>query len=135
MAFIRHVEAIIGPKGGNGVKINGLKIAFSIEKTDKPEPNTSKIQIYNLSKDTHNQISVAGNHCTLKAGYTDETIAAIFFGHVVKGTRTKCGTDYITELEVKDGRAALRDHQTLSAVAILLLRYCSVASLFPLFRR
>jgi hypothetical protein len=107
MAFIRHVEAIIGPKGGNGVKINGLKIAFSIEKTDKPEPNTSKIQIYNLSKDTHNQISVAGNHCTLKAGYTDETIAAIFFGDVVKGTRTKSGTDYITELEVKDGRAAI----------------------------
>jgi hypothetical protein len=102
MAFIRQVEAVV-----QGVKINGLKIAFNIEKTDKPEPNTSKIQIYNLSKDTHNQVSVAGNHCVLKAGYKDETVAAIFFGDVVKGTRVKSGTDYITELEVKDGRAAV----------------------------
>ena len=111
MAFIRVVEAIIGPKGGNGVKINGLKIAFNIEKTDAPEPNTSKIQIYNLSIDTHNKVSVAGNHCTLKAGYKDETVAAIFFGDVVKGTRTKSGGDYVTELEVKDGRIALQSGQ------------------------
>jgi hypothetical protein len=51
MAFMRKVEVIVGPKGGAGFKIDGLKIAFNIEKTDSPEPNTSKIQIYNLSAD------------------------------------------------------------------------------------
>jgi len=107
MAFIRQVEVIIGPKGGEGVKINGLKIAFTIEKTDKPESNTAKVEIYNLSKETHDKISVAGNHCTLKAGYADETITAILFGDVVKGFRKKSETDYITEIEVKDGRVAV----------------------------
>jgi hypothetical protein len=107
MAFIRQVEVTIGPKGGEGVKINNLKIAFEIEKTDKPETNTAKISIYNLSKDTHDKICVAGNHCTMKAGYADETITAILFGDVVKGTRKKSGTDYVTEIEVKDGRIAV----------------------------
>lgn len=107
MAFMRQVEVTIGPKGSNGKKIDGLKIGFKIEKTDKPDPNTSKIQIYNLSEKTHNEICVTGNHCILKAGYKDEKVTAIFFGDVVKGTRTKSGNDYITELEVKDGRTAL----------------------------
>jgi hypothetical protein len=107
MAFMRQVEVIIGPKGGEGVKINGLKIAFEIEKTDKPETNTAKISIFNLSKDTHDKISVAENHCTLKAGYKDETITAILFGDVVKGIRKKSGADYVTEIEVKDGRVAV----------------------------
>jgi len=104
MAFMRQVEVIIGPKGGEGVKINGLKISFNIEKTDKPESNTAKIEIYNLSKETHDKICVAGNHCTLKAGYTDETVTAILFGDVVKGIRKKVDADYISEIEVKDGR-------------------------------
>ena len=104
MAFIRQVEVVIGPKGGEGVKINGLKIAFEIEKTDKPETNSGKVTIFNLSKETHDKICVAGNHCTLKAGYADETITAILFGDVVKGTRKKNGADYETEIEVKDGR-------------------------------
>lgn len=107
MAFQRFVEVTVGPKGGEGFKISGLKITFSIEKTDSPEPNTSKIQIYNLSKDTHAKVAVAGNHITLKAGYQDETVAAIFFGDVLKGQRKKSGNDYITELEVYDGRGAV----------------------------
>jgi len=111
MAFIRQVEVIIGPKGGEGVKINNLKIAFDIEKTDKPEPNTAKIQIYNLSKETHDKICVAENHCTLKAGYADETVTAILFGDVVKGTRKKSDTEYVSEIEVKDGRVAVQSGQ------------------------
>jgi hypothetical protein len=107
MAFMRQVEVIIGPKGGEGVKINGLKTAFEIEKTDKPESNTAKISIYNLSKETHDKICAAENHCTLKAGYKDEAVTAVLFGDVVKGTRKKSGTDYVTEIEVKDGRVAV----------------------------
>jgi hypothetical protein len=107
MAFMRHVEVVVGPKGREGFKIDGLKIAFKIEKTDQPEPNESTIEIYNLSKDTHSKVAVAGNHITLKAGYKDETIAAIFFGDVVSGTRKKSDNEYITELKVKDGRTAV----------------------------
>jgi len=111
MAFNRFVEVVVGPKGGEGFKISGLKIAFSIEKTDSADPNKSKIQIYNLSEDTHKKVIVAGNHITLKAGYEDETIAAIFFGDVLKGDKKKEGTDNITELEVFDGRTAVMSGQ------------------------
>jgi hypothetical protein len=107
MAFIRKVEVVVGPKGGEGFKIDGLKIAFTIEKTDSPDPNKSKIQLYNLSSDTSAKVTVAGNHITLKAGYEDQTVAAIFFGDVLKGRRYRDGNDYCTELEVFDSRTAV----------------------------
>jgi hypothetical protein len=107
MAFIRKVEVVAGPKGGEGFKIDGLKIAFTIEKTDSPDPNKSKIRIYNLSPDTSSKVTVAGNHITLKAGYEDESVAAIFFGDVLKGRRYRDGNDYCTELEVFDSRTAV----------------------------
>jgi hypothetical protein len=107
VAFIRKVEVLVGPKGGEGFKIDGLKTAFTIEKTDSPDPNKSKIQIYNLSPDTSAKVTVAGNHITLKAGYEDETVAAIFFGDVLKGRRYRDGNDFCTELEVFDSRTAV----------------------------
>jgi hypothetical protein len=111
MAFLRRVAVVVGPKGGAGFTIDGLKIAFNIEKTDSPDPNTGKIQLYNLSKDTSNRVTVAGNHVTLKAGYDDETIAAIFFGDVLKGERKRDGRDFVTELQVQDSRIALMSGQ------------------------
>ena len=107
MAYRRIVEVIVGPKGGDGLKITDLKISFSIEKTKSVDPNKGKIRIYNLSLNTSNSISVSGNHCTLKAGYADESVAAIFFGDVLKGQRIQEGTDFYTELEVFDGRSSV----------------------------
>lgn len=107
MAFLRYVEVTVGPKNGSGFKIDGLKISFRIEKTDSSEINNSTIKIYNLSQETSSKVTVADNHIQLRAGYRDETIAAIFFGTVFDGRRYKEGTDYVTELNVQDGRAAV----------------------------
>jgi hypothetical protein len=107
MAFMRFVEVIVGPKNGSGFKIDGLKIAFKIQKTDSTEPNTSQIKIYNLTQETSSKVTVAENHIQLRAGYKDETIGAIFFGNVVSGKRYKEGNDYVTELQVQDGRSAV----------------------------
>jgi len=109
MAWMRFVEVTVGQKSGEGFIINGLKIAFNIEKTESIENNKSKIQIYNLSKETSDKVCAEGNHITLKAGYTDETVAAIFFGDVVRGERKRDGEDYVTELEVYDGRSAIME--------------------------
>lgn len=115
MAFLRQIEVIIGAKGEPGFKIDSLRISFEIEKTEKSENNTGKIKIYNLSKDTHNKISVAGLHCIVRAGYNDENIRSILFGDIVKGVRKKDGTEYISELEVKDGRdAVMNGHVSVS---------------------
>jgi hypothetical protein len=107
MAFMRFVEVTVGPKDGNGFKIDGLKIAFKIEKTDSSDTNTSTIKIYNLNQDTSSKAAVAGNHIMLRAGYQDETIGSIFFGNVLKGVRYRDGDDYITELQIQDGRTAV----------------------------
>jgi hypothetical protein len=117
MAFLRHVEITVGPYKGEGFKIDGLKIAFSIEKTDSTDPNKGKIQIYNLSVETSGKVTVAGNHITLKAGYEDETVAAIFFGDVLSGVRKRSGNDYITELEVFDSRSAVMASQVSHSYA------------------
>jgi hypothetical protein len=107
MAFMRFIEVTVGPKNGTGFKIDGLKISFKIEKADSSEPNTATIKIYNLSSETSSKVTVADNHIQLRAGYKDETIGSIFFGTVLKGNRYKDGNDYITELQVQDGRAAM----------------------------
>jgi hypothetical protein len=107
MAFSRFVEVTVGEKNGAGFKIDGLKIAFKIEKTDSPDPNTATIKIYNLSQDASSKVCVAGNHITLRAGYRDETVSGIFFGDALKGERYRDGNDYITELQAQDGRGAV----------------------------
>ena len=111
MAFMRYVEVTVGPRNGNGFIINGLKISFRIEKTDSPEPNDCTIKIYNLSQDTSSQVSIAGNHIQLRAGYRDESITAIFFGHVAEARRYREETDIVTELKVQDGREAIMGSQ------------------------
>ncbi|MDR2150135.1 MAG: hypothetical protein LBO67_04840 [Spirochaetaceae bacterium] len=111
MAFERYIEIVVGPKGGQGFKITDLYIEFTVEKTQEQEPNTGTIKIYNLSENTSSQVCVAGNHITLKAGYKDETIAALFFGDVVKGQRKRMQTDYVTELAVKESRTAVMASQ------------------------
>jgi hypothetical protein len=118
MAFHRYCEVTVGPKNGKGFKIDGLKIEFSIEKSDTPENNKSTIKIYNLSKDTSSKVTVAGNHIQLRAGYKDETIGAIFFGDVLKGQRIKNGNDYVTELQVFDGRKAVMEGYVKLSYAI-----------------
>jgi len=111
MAFMRHVDVIVGlgSGGGEGIRIEGFKIGFSIEKSDSPDLNTSTIKVYNLSPETSSQISVANNHIQLRAGYRDESIRAIFFGTVLCGRRYRSGNDFVTELQVQDGRAAVME--------------------------
>jgi hypothetical protein len=107
MAFLRHVEVIVGPKGGTGITVTDLCIEFHVVKDNSPETNTAVIKLYNLSKEHATMVISAGNHLELKAGYEDETLATIFFGDVVTGKRYKNGTDWITELEAHDSRTAL----------------------------
>jgi hypothetical protein len=107
MAFKRVVEVIVGPKNGSGFQITDLRIEFKIEKSDTTDPNKGSVKIYNLSNETHNQIAVADNHITLRAGYEDETVATICFGDVLRGERHRDGMNRITELEIYDSRISM----------------------------
>jgi len=108
MAVQRQVEVVVKPKYGAEFTMSGLKIAFSIEKTDSPDLNKGTIQIYNLSEETSAKVTEAGNHIILKAGYEDENTAAIFFGDILASFgRKRVGNNFITEFEAFDGLAAV----------------------------
>jgi hypothetical protein len=111
VAFIRVIEVIAGPKNGQGVKIDSLRIEFKAEKTGTADPNKAAVKIYNLSEKTHNQIAAAGNHITVRAGYADQTVASICFGDIISARRYRDGMNIITELEAYDGMAAMKGSQ------------------------
>ena len=89
------------------VQIDGLRIAFKIAQSDKPEPNSSEITIHNLSEDTRGQIQNRELTVVLEAGYGDD-IAQIFYGDIRKdGISTKrSGTDWVTTIKSLDGGEA-----------------------------
>ena len=111
MAFLRVIEVISGPRGGQGTKITDLKITFDIIKTSSKTPNKAQITIYNLSKQTAKLMTTHGNHLTLRTGYQDETVAAIFFGDIDRGVTYMKGTERITEIEAYEGQSKTSSHQ------------------------
>jgi hypothetical protein len=92
---------------GNGTQsivIDNLAISFNIEKTISEEPNTSKIEIYNLNADNRNQIAnKIFNQVKLFAGYDDPRL--IFAGQITQAYTIRDDLDFITHIESGDGQA------------------------------
>jgi hypothetical protein len=94
------------------VQVDGLRIAFKVEKTGEVEPNKGEIQVYNLSKDTRSRfISQAdfvgpqrNTPVILQAGYGDD-IEQIFNGDILPSgiTTKRAGPDWITTFRLGDG--------------------------------
>lgn len=114
--FLRRYTLKCGPMGSSGFEIGNVKsakdtalhISFSIEKSDAETANTAKVQIWNLS-DKHLKL-LESKDCIveLKAGY-ENNMALILVGNVTSVTTVSDNADRMTELEVVDGRVALRD--------------------------
>ncbi len=110
--FIRNYVMKCGRMGSTGFKIGdsepALHVSFSIEKSNAETANTAKVQIWNLSN--ANLSILEGKDCIveLKAGYGN-SMALILAGNITFAVTTQDGADRMTELEVVDGRVALRD--------------------------
>jgi len=85
-----------------------LHINFSIEKTDGSALNTTKIQLWNLTKDQISILSKEQCSVELFAGYGDSR-PCIFKGTVSLVTEDLDGSDRMVEFEVVDGFAELND--------------------------
>jgi hypothetical protein len=103
----RKAVVTMGPKGGEGFKIEGLRVSFDITKTDKKTPNTAKIMIYNLNED-HKSIlkSKEDLSLTLEVGY-GENVDLLFTGDIKRAFSARNGADFITTIEVGDGDESL----------------------------
>lgn len=103
MAFGRIIEVLIGPPGQTGLKIDGLRMTFDIEKDSKPTPNKASLKIFNMSKDNAKAVAKAGNSLVINAGYADEMVGGLFFGDIITAWPHRDGSDYILEIDALDG--------------------------------
>lgn len=106
--FGRRVTATIGPKGQEGLFVDGLDIKFKIEQSDEPNANKARIEIYNLSKTNRERVEKPGNYIILRAGY-EGLVGRVFEGDVPTGgvLTQKEGPDFVTVFEAGDGQKAL----------------------------
>lgn len=116
MNFLRRYTLKCGSMGQPGFEIGNvtnaketaLHISFSIEKSDAETANTAKVQIWNLSERNLKILEAKDCIVELKAGYGDN-MALVLVGNVTSAITTSDNADRMTELEVVDGRVALRD--------------------------
>lgn len=114
--FYRTYTLKAGKMGNKGFEIGTinsptqecLHISFSVEKSDSESANTSKVQIWNLSKENLSILEQKDAIVELKAGY-DNNNALALVGNITSVVTTSDNADRMTEIEVVDGRVALRD--------------------------
>jgi hypothetical protein len=110
MLFDRDCSLVIGPEGGKGVELSGLRIAFAIQKGATKSPNKCNIRVWNTSVTTRAVLDVIGNIVILKAGYKQDIGAVtIFSGNITRSLTVREGPDWVTELELEDGFLEFRD--------------------------
>lgn len=99
--FGRACTLILG-KGGNGIKIEHLRMAFNVKKTSDDQPNTASISVYNLNPDNQTLLIKEWADIQLFAGYKDNQ-RLIFSGQIRTATPKVQGTDRIVTIESGDG--------------------------------
>ena len=117
--YNRAFQLTIGPKNGKGLQIRRLRVNFFVEKNLDKQPNSARIQVYNLSKDSRSFVEQKDNVVILEAGYgewvrrpqaVEETfegdLKTIFIGDIAKVRTERNGPDIITTIQCGDGEKA-----------------------------
>lgn len=98
-----------------------LDVAFSVEKSLKPEPNTAEIQIWNLNADHRSQLeNPAAKDGTvpvsIEAGYEEQT-AQLYLGRLRSAITTREGPDLVTTLQSGDGEKETKTKRVNVSIA------------------
>ena len=125
----RTYRLVAGLAGQSGFEIGeetdqgrALHIKFDLEKTDVSSNNTGTISIWNLNDEHVSVLEQKDCMIALYAGYGD-TKPLIFSGNVTNPETAMESTDRKTDLDVVDGRGAIRDtYLSLSYVGETLLQ-------------
>jgi len=105
MQFNRQAIAIIGATAATtALKIEGLRIAFEIEKSSSPQPQKMLLRIYNMSVRKYSQPKYEFDGVRLDAGYAGD-IRTIFNGTIKSVTHYHEGPNSVTEVSAGDGDA------------------------------
>lgn len=105
MQYLRKCSLIVAGMD-QGLDLSGLRIRFSVKRSDAQTPNAAEIRVYNLAPNTVRQIRDEFTRVILQAGY-EENFGVIFDGDIkqVKFGR-EGGTDTYVDIAAGDGDAA-----------------------------
>jgi hypothetical protein len=84
-----------------------LRVTFEVTRTLKPEPNTAKVTVYNLSEDTRGRLGEDTKLVELVAGHVGNT-SKLFQGDINFVASSRNGPDWLTSIEAKDGGEKFR---------------------------
>jgi hypothetical protein len=105
--FDRRAVVTFGVRGQPGKRLEGLRVKFSIEKSDESYPNKASISIYNLNPSSRAEVEKKGLALVLSVGYGLE-LEDIFNGDIARPITVLEGPDYVTTFEVGDGEKAFQ---------------------------
>jgi hypothetical protein len=115
--FGRACRVVVGAAVGAvraGLRVDGHRVAFRVEKTLDPKPNQCEVSIWNLSKTQRRQIAelqpkageARGIPVLIEAGYKDPGPKQIFSGDLRTAYSEREGADWVTTIESGDGEQA-----------------------------
>lgn len=107
--FRKSVSITVGkPNETSALVISDLRITFDISKTGGKNPNTAKVEVFNLSKDTRKQLETLGLNLIIYAGYLDgEGEQLMFSGDISSITHKLIKPNYVTTIMANDGLNSL----------------------------
>ena len=104
--YIRKCSIVVSTAVGNGIDVAGLRCTFNIKKSFAQTPNVSTVRIYNLAKDTANQIKKEFSRIVVQAGY-ESNYGLISDGNIKQVKQGKeNGTDTYLDIAAGDGDRA-----------------------------
>lgn len=86
----------------------GLRIKFSIDRTDQKDPNKSSITVYNLNDDSRGKLQQKGVKLNLEAGYQATGLSRVYLGDVRTVDQVREGDDWGSLVKLGDGERAFR---------------------------
>uniref|UniRef100_A0A6M3XUG3 Tail protein n=1 Tax=viral metagenome TaxID=1070528 RepID=A0A6M3XUG3_9ZZZZ len=131
----RTVRVEVGLAGGLARSWDGLRTAFSVERTSTRAPNSAKVTLYNLSRDSAAWCRRPGQVLRLSAGY--EVPSQLFLGDIDRAERSEAAADCTVEIEATDGGRRFREARisrsySLEVTASLVLADLATALGVPL---
>lgn len=110
-AFFRAYRVVVGNieiDARTGVGSTSLRVAFSVERDHKRQPNNAELAIWNLSSGSRQALAKLPTvPVQIEAGYADG-VGTIFLGDLRAARSRREGPDIITRVSAGDGEAKIR---------------------------
>lgn len=96
--FFRYVDT---------TTITGLRVSFEVEKHLGKDPNTCRLEVYNLAERSRGEVQQKPLHVRLSAGYEDQ-LERLFQGDLLWSDSRREEADWVTSLQLADGERAFK---------------------------